>query len=106
MTMQHDTIPYPLSISEDAQERAAAGQRVASLVEQGGFRDLRKGIRAYQATVTARMMRMNGQQAAAEYADLVGELKGVAAIEQIAAGLIQVGEEAETEIRSVEEGGT
>lgn len=103
--MSHDTIPYPLFIAASAQDRAEAGRRVADLMEHPGWDDLAAGVRAFQGSVTQRLMSQSPSQDAVLYADLVGELKGAAKIEPIAVGLVRVGEDAEAEIRAAEERG-
>jgi hypothetical protein len=101
---QIETPPIPTIVSDSPQERAEAGRQMAALIASPGFKVLKEAIRAHQGQLTAMLMARPAASDGAVYADVVGQLKGIAAIEPIARGVVQEGEAAEAEIRSAEEG--
>jgi hypothetical protein len=103
MQTEHDIPTYPLSIAAEPQERLAAGERVSELMEHPGWADLRRGLRAFQEAKALELMNQQPSQDGSVYADLVGEMRGASMIEQIAAGLIEVGQHAAEELRSEED---
>lgn len=102
MQTDHDFPSIPIALSGSAQDRAEAGARVADLMEHPGWDDLRAGVAAYERILASGLMGLSGSPDAARYADLTGEMKGVAKIEPIARGIVSVGEEAKAQAREAE----
>lgn len=94
---------FPEQIGDSPQDRAEIGQRVSELLQTPGWADLKLGIEQHQRETTQMMKSGRPSQEGAFYADVVGQMKGLDAIEKVAQGLIQLGEEAEQEIRLKEE---
>jgi len=94
--------PIPLALSESAAQRVEIGESVAALMEHPGWEHLKAGASAYQRVLIGSLMAISGAIEAAKYASLTGEMKGVAAIESIASGLVEAGEQAKTQAREAE----
>lgn len=95
----------PIAVAETPQERAAAGERVSDLMGHPGWDDFEAGLRAYQDILTRQLMGTRPTQEGAQYAGIVGELKGLSLAKAVATGLVRQGETDATEIRAAEDGG-
>lgn len=104
-TAEQNVFIFPQRIGDSAEARAEIGRRVSELRETPGWADLQKGIEQYQRETGRMLMSGTPSQEGAFYADVVGQMKGVDALALIADGLIQLGQEAEQEIRLNEESG-
>lgn len=106
MRLQHE-IPQHVELPElSPVEIAEAGRQAQEFIDSEAFTVFKTAIRSKQGLVTARLMQMGATNEAAKYADLVGELKGVAAVKPILRGIVESGKEAEAELRKVEEEGS
>lgn len=103
MTTPQTDIPIPLSLSPDAQVRADIGERMSQLMQHPGWADLLDAVKAYQGEMGEQLMTFAASQEGAKYADLVGQMKGVGAVREIALGLITEGEKAAELVRLDEE---
>lgn len=97
-----ETPALPLELSESASQRVEIGAQVADLMAHPGWEHLKAGLRAWQNIVTAELMRKSGSDSAAAYADLTGELKGLAKLEPVARGIVEAGEQAKAQAREAE----
>lgn len=90
---------FPISLSADPVERAEIGERIADLMGHPGWKDFLRGVSAYRDIRAATFpICKEGWP----YADFTGEMKGIAKIESIAAGLVKVGEQARAELSRAE----
>lgn len=105
MVTPHNIPVIPTAVAASPQERVEAGDRVAHLMEHPGWVDLMEGIRVHQEGKTAMLMGTRPTSEGAQYAGMVGELKGLSEIKAIAAGIVKQGETDAVELRAVENGG-
>lgn len=101
MNPAQNSLPLPFALAESAQDRAAIGELVAGLREHPGWDALMASVEQYRLGCLGTFpMCKDGYP----YAEFVGELKGLAALDAIASGLVAAGETAATEIRAAEGG--
>lgn len=103
MDTRQPITPYPISLAEKPADRARIGESVSQLVQQPGWGHLRAAMRVYQDILTADLMSKKPPQDGAVYAQLVGEMNGLAKVSQIVEGLMYEGENAAAEVRQLEE---
>jgi hypothetical protein len=95
MTYPIDHTPsYPIALDESPERQALIGADVAGLLEHPGWPHLLAAVGVAQKMATSELMAISGTSEPAKYADVTGRLKGVALIEPIARGLVEVGEQA------------
>jgi hypothetical protein len=102
VTPEHDIPAVPISLSESAQARVEIGEEVQALMEHPGWAHLQAGLRSWQNVVTGQLMALSGNKDGAPFSDLTGELKGLAKVEPIARGIVDVGEQAKAQAREAE----
>lgn len=95
------SIDFPGSPAEIAE----AGRQMEGFLESDAYRSLGTAIRAHQGNLTSVLLGKAPSENGAPYADVVGQLKGVAMIEPILRGVIASGKQAEAQLREAEEGG-
>lgn len=103
MSTQQPIVPYPISLAEDASERVRIADSVSQMVGTPGWSHITEAMRVYQDMLTANLMGRKASQDGAPYAQIVGEMNGLAKIGQIIEGLMYEGELAEAEVRQLEE---
>jgi len=102
MAHNTDTPAIPIALSDSAEKQVEIARDVEALMEHPGWEHLTAAVAAYERIICSGLMGVSGSQEAAKYADLTGEMKGVAKIEPIARGLIDVGEQAKARVREAE----
>ena len=97
-----DTPALPIALSDSATRQVEIGEEVKDLLKHPGWEHLKAGTATYQRMLTAQLMGVTGSPDASKFNALTGEMKGVAQIEPIARGLIDVGEQARAQMREAE----
>lgn len=104
-TQQTPAIQVPLQEHLSPTEIAEAGRQTAAFLESTAFVYMKTAIRSYQGMLDGNLMSLPPSDGGAKYADLVGQLKGIARVEPILAGIVASGKQAEAQLREAEERG-
>jgi hypothetical protein len=102
---QPRTTPLTIGLSWSNSRAAFAAEQVAALTEHPGWEALLEAVNIRIGQIQLEMMmRRRPYSSAEEYADRIGQMKGLRQIEQIVAGVIEYGRTAEAAMRAEEEG--
>lgn len=98
-----DTFPLTLHLQGWEPDRAIrAAANVAELMEHPGFEDLCEAMLSAEQGIQLLMMTGKASDSAADYADKVGQMKGLRAFRAVAQGVVDNGLAVEAEMKTEE----